>query len=754
MQDAPLTETEITSGDDADDDARASQASAEHQEVWNRALERFDAVAIPQIPMRAESLEDRRFTVVTGAMWEGPWGIQAENSPRPEVDKISKSKDKILNDWNENRIVVDYVPADSSADEMTAETLDGVYRADSYHYKAMQARDNALRECVGGGFGAWRLSTDYADPDDPDNDEQRVIPGIIIPDADQSVYFYGGVSYDKSDAEAAFIITRDLISIAKQKWGEANVTAFPASQWKYQWDWYTPEVACIAEYYEVEKCDDKRIILTNPLTDDEQRFYSNEITPEQIKDLIAKGWEKRERKVKRNRIHKYILNGTCVLKDCGYIAGENIPIVPVYGNREFVDNQEHWWGYTRKRKDRARILNTAIGSFVETASLSPFEVPYFAPEQMTPELAEQHARSNIDRKPFLYVIPLRNEDGTIASAGPIGKTTPPQPSQATAQLLQLVMAEAADDDQNVDEVKANTSFEAMDLAATRVDGKSAIYLDNMRQSVQREGEIYQSMAREVYFEEGREVPTQTEDGQDGTAILKEPHVDDQGVFRIRNDLGCGKYKVIATVQEATATRRQKTVRDSLQLSEIMGKVGDQEIAQAAGINAMMNMDGEGMQDLQKFARNKALGIGLAKPTEEEKAAIEEAAQQQQQPSAADQVALAQTSELQSKAQLNQAGAAEKQASAVLKVAQAHAVGGPEKAPEVPSGLDDPAHPSNVVDMTEKLASADLKTAQAQHLREGIHHQRIKTGAQLEQEAHGREMDRRAADRDDRTSNAA
>ena len=55
----------------------------------------------------------------------------------------------------------------------------------------------------------------------------------------------------------------------------------------------------------------------------------------------------------------------------------------------------------------------------------------------------------------------------------------------------------------------------MDIAATRKDTKSAIYLDNMRQSVQREGEIYLGMAKEIYFEPGRIVETMTEEGEDG-----------------------------------------------------------------------------------------------------------------------------------------------------------------------------------------------------------------------------------------------
>ncbi|MCL5460398.1 hypothetical protein M3M33_17300, partial [Loigolactobacillus coryniformis] len=54
--------------------------------------------------------------------------------------------------------------------------------------------------------------------------------------------------------------------------------------------------------------------------------------------------EIRQKKVKRKRVHKYILSGGKVLEDCGYIAGRNIPIVPVYGKRWFVDNVERCMG--------------------------------------------------------------------------------------------------------------------------------------------------------------------------------------------------------------------------------------------------------------------------------------------------------------------------------------------------------------------------------------------------------------------------
>jgi len=721
--------------DDTDNEAEESSEDA-LQEVWECALTEFDAVAIPQVEMRAQSLEARRFVTIPGAMWEGPWGIQNENAPRPEVDKITKSLEKIETDYRENRLDIDFIPADDIADQETADTLDGVYRADAYYYKAMQAYDNAFQEAIRGGFGAWRLSTEYADPLDPDDDAQRINPGITIVDADQSVYFYGGILYDKSDAESAFVLTRDLRKIAEQKWGADNLTEWPSDQWKFAWDWYTPDIVCIAEYYKTEVKREQRFTFTNKLTKDVQRYWASEIEVKDREDLKAQGWEMTTRVVKRKRVHKYIINGTKVLKDCGYIAGDVIPIVPVYGRRDWVDNMERWRGHVGKKMDRQRVYNVSIAKIVEMQSLAPYPVPILFAEQLAgsaigPDgnmvsLAELWARGNIDRTPFRLILPMYDTDGKIITTGPIGNIEPPQVEPGTAALLQITSADLTDDDQNADEVKANVSADAMDIAAQRVDLKSAIYLDNMRQSLQRGAEIYYLMARPVYFEPGRKLDTLTIDGKDGTATLGEPVLDDQGVYKVRNDLTQGKYKVVASVQESTTTKRQKTVKQALELAAAFTAAQSPQDALAASYTAALNLNGEGIDELQEYYRKRAIEIGAAKPTPEEQKLIEQAQEQQgqQPPDPAQQALMAQAGKLQSEAELNKAKAVQVTADAHLKSAQADAVGGPEQAPQTPTGL----HAAEGID---KIAGADLKMAQAEHLRHDMSIRHMKTAHEMD-----------------------
>lgn len=651
--------------------------------LHEKALKRFDAASTPQMEIRAEALIARRFIAIPGAMWDGAWGEQFENSIKVEIDKISRSVDKIENDYRQNRIVPDFRPAGGESDQDTADTLDGVWRADDYHFKAQQARDNAFSEAVIGGFGAYRLTNEWADPTDRDRDDQRVNPGLVIVDADQRVYFDpNSKMYDKSDARFAFVMTAITRDAFDEEYGDDAATDWPENSFATTYDWFRPDTIMVCEYYEKVERNEKLLILTHPLLDEEERFWEDEIEADELAERRAQGWKIKRQDRERCRVVKYTLSGAEVLVEHGPIAGDCIPVVPVYGKRWYVDGQERFRGHVSKRMDAQRIYNAKVSKLAETDSRAPNEVPVFAPQQME-GLTQFWEEANVNRAPYLLANPLIDDvTGQIVQTGPTMTLQPPSLAPVTAALLQIASGDLTDEDQDVDEVKANTSAEAMDIAATRVDAKSGIYLDNMRQSVQREGEIYLGMARECYYETGRTVETMDEEGGDGEAILREEITDKNGVFRIRNDISRGKYKVVCSVTEATATRRDKTVKSCLNTAQVAVAAQDMELAQVATLTAVMNQDGEGMVDMQTYARKRLVSMGAMPPNEEEQRQMDEA-QQNEQPDATQQALAAQAQEF--------------EASAALKMAQA------EKA-----GADTEVSRAKVVDT---LASAAQRAAQ-------------------------------------------
>lgn len=602
-------------------------------DVLTRALKRFDSSVVAVQEERALALQDRRFVTIAGAQWEGNWAEQWANSPMVEVNKTAAGLEKIIGHYRKNRIIVNFRGVDKGADEDTADTLDGMFRADVYWSKGQQAFDNAFEEGAQGGIGAWRLCNEREDRYDPENKKQRIAFKLIA-DADQSVFWDPNAKlYDKSDAMWCVVIT----AMARDAFNEEYAGEFdgsgpwPDGLWKTNYDFYTPDVVKIAEYYEVEEKERNLRIFKHRATDEERREWAADLNAEALADMTAEGWrEVRVIKGLRRRVKKWTLSGSAVLKGPNTIAGTEIPVVPYYGKRWFVDNMERSCGHVRRAKDPQRIYNAQISKLVETSAYAPIERPIFDPEQVE-GFQDQWAEANINRAPYALARALRNEDGSIAVPGPLGKVEPPQVQPAMAALIQISAADIAEltnADDGADEVKSNISAEAMDIAATRTDDKAEIYLDNFRQSMQRCGEIYQAMAAEVYVEEGREVDTLTADGKThGKATLFEGVTDDLGRYRIRNDLSAGKYRVISDVTEKTATRRDKTVRSLVGIAQIAQQT-DPTLASAALNTAVQNMDGEGIKELQEWNRKRLVAEGVIQPTEEEAEAMAQAAQEQ------------------------------------------------------------------------------------------------------------------------------
>jgi hypothetical protein len=176
------------------------------------------------------------------------------------------------------------------------------------------------------------------------------------------------------------------------------------------------------------------------------------------------------------------------------------------------------------------------------------------------------------------------------------------------------------------------------------------------------------MARDVYYEPGREVETMDEDGGDGTAELVKMVTTKEGRNMIVNDFSRGRYKVMASVTEATATRRDKTVKSALNTAGVAMQAGDQDLARAALITAVMNQEGEGTKDMQAYARRKGLEIGLVQPNEDEAKAQ---AEQQQNAAPDPNIALAesQANALNASAELDKARIAETDSKVALNEAK-------------------------------------------------------------------------------------
>jgi hypothetical protein len=582
------------------------------------ALRQFNDIQTALRDERLQCLQDRRFYSLCGAQWEGPLADQYENKPKFEVNKIMLSVIRIVNEYRNNRITVDYVSKDGTDNDKLAEVCDGLYRADEQASVADEAYDNAFEEAVGGGIGAWRLRTVYEDEEDPEDDRQRIRFEPIY-DADSSVFFdLNAKRQDKSDAKYCFVVTSMTRESYKEIYND-DPTDWPKIIHQYEFDWSTPDIVFVAEYYKLEeKSETIRIFET--IGGVEERYtaadFENDETLEET--LIAIGTrEVRQKRVKRMRVRKYIMSGGKVLEDAGYIAGKCIPIVVVYGKRWFVDNIERCMGHVRLAKDAQRLKNMQLSKLGEISALSSIEKPIMTPEQVAGHQV-MWAEDNLRDYPYLLINPITGPDGNTQAAGPVAFTRSAAIPPAMAALLQITETDMQDilgNQQGADKMVSGISGKAVEMIQSRVDMQTFIYMSNFAKGMKRCGEIWLSMARDIYTEDKRKMKTIAPTGDAGMVELMQPTIDPEtGAIVMANDMSNATFDVVSQVGPSSSSKRAATVRA---LTGMMQITQDPETQQVLTAMAMMNMEGEGVSDANAYFRKKLLRMGVVEPTEDE-----------------------------------------------------------------------------------------------------------------------------------------
>jgi len=599
-----------------------------------RVMLRFDRAYSPQQDVREKCVEATRFARVPGGQWEGATAAgtklddQFEKYPKFEINKVATELNRIISEYRNNRITVKFRPGDREASEELANKLNGLFRADYEETDGGEACDNAFDDAATGGFGCFRLTSMLVNEYDPMDERQRIAIEPVY-DPSRSVWFDPDAKkYDKSDALWAFC----MYSLSPEKYESEYGKTPPSSldtttitSWEY--DWFEPEVVYIAKYYEVRKESVDVISYQQPITGEIATYDSDQI--EDIEDELADAGfvEVARRSVKRRRVYVSVVDGENFLEKPRRIPGEHIPLIPVYGKRWFIDDIERVEGHIAKAMDPQRLYNLQVSMLADTASQDPGQIPIVGMEQIRG--LEKHWEARNKKRPaFLPLREVKDKAGNIISgATPAGYTQPAVMNQALAALLQQTSAdiqEVTGGSQAMQQMPSNISQETVSNLMNRSDMASFIYLDNMAKSLKRAGEVWLSMAREVYGSD-REVRVVNDDGTDDIALMNAQVVDRQtGNVVALNDLSTGRYDVTVDVGPSYTARRDATVSALTQVLQTM-LPQDPMRPVIQGI-ILDNLDGEGMDDFKEFNRKQLLTSGAVKPRNQKEQQIVQQAQ--------------------------------------------------------------------------------------------------------------------------------
>lgn len=526
--------------------------------ILNLAKERFESAGENEQENRDLAADD--FCFVAGDQWPEDIKSKREVEGRPclTINRLPQFIRQVTGDARLNRPAIRVIPKDSGSDPDTAEVFSGIIRQIETASRATQAYITGLEHSCQGGFGHWRVVTEYADNDTFEQDIR--IRRIHNP---FSVYWDpNATDYDRSDANWCFVT--EWIS---QEEFEARYPNETPGNWEmtYRRDecqsWMRDEddFVRIAEYW-VKEPVTRRLGL---LPDGSTIELDDKKLPPGVNVV-------RQRTVESHKVVRYLLAGHTVLEGPQDWPGRHIPIVPVYGPEEFYEGRIRYLSVIRYAKDPQRQYNYWQSAITEKTALSP-KAPYIGTQAMFEGLESTWAAANDEN--FAY-LPF-NPDPEFPGQFPRRE----QPSAVnTAELQQSAQA--------VDDLKATTGIydaslgargnetSGVAIRARQQEGDVSTYAwtDNLARSIEHTGRILVDLIPRIYDTQ-RIVRIMGEDGTTDFVPINAYVRDDRGEPVLVHDLSAGKYDVEVSTGPSFSTRRQEASQSIIEFVRAFPQAG-------------------------------------------------------------------------------------------------------------------------------------------------------------------------------------
>lgn len=587
---------------------------------------------------------------------------------RGEFDIIRKAFRNIVADLTTNPVQVNFEPEDDERED-AAEILDGMYRADARHNTSIEAFDNADQENIVCGYGAWLLRNEYKSS--RNGDTKQVIRRIPIYEANNCVYFDPNAKQiDKSDADYVSVLTSysedgylDLVEeLTGERPNEVNAESFKDPQQSFVFPWILGEqkLIYVTEFYMRKKVKTKILTFSNPFG--MTTTVDEEALGDKMDDLLNSGYEIIDEKtIERFRITKYICDGKQILngeegevececdEDCDcpgderggeVVPGEHLPVIPIYGERAYIEGSEHWEGITRLAKDPQRLRDFQLSYLADIASRSPRDKSIFFADQIK-GFEQMYNLSGADNNyPYLLMNRVSTEGEELPPAQ-IGSMPAPQIPPALVASIAL-SREAVEDVANPgipqDIADPDLSGKAVLALQARMDKQSSVYQEHRKHAQRRDGEVYASMASEIY-DVPRDVKVEMPDGTRKTEKIMETVLTAEGEIVTIKDLNNTEFNVYSEITTTYSSQKEQTL-DRLE-KMISGLPPGEPMREILLLKFMKLMNGVDFEDVREYANNKLILMGIRKPeTPEEEAMLQQMQNQENEPSAEMTLALA------------------------------------------------------------------------------------------------------------------
>lgn len=539
--------------------AAAKRADTGADKIIDEAKQVFELCEEVERENRRDALDDIKF-----ARLDDQWPLkirrdrEMEGRPCLTINRLTPAIRQVLNDARQNKPAIVVHPVDGDADPGTAEVLNGLIRNIEQSSDAEVAYDTALDFAVTGGFGYFRINTQYAHDDTFEQD-------IVIERISNPFSVYGDPhsnAADSSDWNTAFVVDAVPLDIFEKTWKGAEPIDWNTSDYsRLKGPWLNEERrVLVAEYWTRDEIT-KRVLA---LSDGQIIAEDVYAVQKELFDALGVSVMGRPREVKSFKVTQRIITG-CEELDKVEWAGKYIPIVPVYGEEVQVEGKRIFRSLVRGAKDAQRMFNYWRTTTTELVALAP-KAPWIGRVGAFVTDAEKWATANTETHQYLeYDGPEMPQRLPFAGI----------PAGAIQEALN-----SADDIKSVTGIydaslgaKSNeTSGRAIMARQREGDVANFHYIDNLSRAIRHAGRILVDLIPKVYSTprvlrvlgpDGK--PSIKKVNQPTEEEVKNPQTGQLEKIETIYKLDVGKYDVTVTAGPSFTSRREEAATQMIEL---------------------------------------------------------------------------------------------------------------------------------------------------------------------------------------------
>lgn len=503
--------------------------------------------------MRAHVREAKRFIYDRDGQWDQDAIVKMDGRYRGTFDQVSPIVDGISGEIDKADFTLRVSPSGGEASEKTAKTIDGLIRNIRNVSSAEDIFNAASRSNVISGFDVVEVVQDWVDGNS--FDQELIIKKVA--NAVDSVWFdLASIEQSRADADWGVKLVAVPTADYNKRWpdGSGMSVGDDSNTKRNKNDSNQKDTVTVGQLF-YKKRDDITLVRLSDGTvvedNDDFRATIDELAENNITIEVDDKGEEKSRKRKNWRVWTRKFDGAQWLAAEEETVFNYIPLIPIYGNFDIVDNVCNYFGKIENLIDPQRALNYSLSRDTEDGALSPAATTWMTDKQAQ---GNDYSRMNVDRAP----IRIYNSD---TEAPPPFPSAGPQASsglQSTIGTMQQ-MINTSSNTFNAQQGNATSTQSGIAGLQQIEQGNigSVKWFKAQEIMICQVGKVIINGAMSRTYDGTRQAQILAENGDPSTVMLNKSVFDDESNTNIiLNDLSIGDYDVTCASGPAFASQQK------------------------------------------------------------------------------------------------------------------------------------------------------------------------------------------------------